>query len=177
MRQPLNRSLLCLALLMPVAGHAQLQESTTAEAPEAAEETAADTDAAADVVADAPTAAAAPAAANGLIAAPPEGKGQIVFFREKKFAGAAVRYKVREGETELGKLSSGSYFVHVTEPGAHQYTVHSEAKDVLNLEVEAGETYYVLGSITMGILAGRPNLSPSDEAIFTGMSKDLKVAK
>ena len=111
------------------------------------------------------------------ISPPPEGKGQIVFFREKKFAGSAIRYKVREGDTELGKLSSGSYFVLPVEPGTHQYTVHSEAKDILTLEVEAGETYYVVGSITMGFLAGRPNLSPSDQATFDGMSAKLKLAQ
>ncbi|HJS35599.1 MAG TPA: DUF2846 domain-containing protein [Pseudoxanthomonas sp.] len=162
MRHPLNRSLLCLALLLPMAaGHAQSQEATAPAATEAPE------------AAPAP----APAAGDSLIGAPSEGMGQIVFFREKKFAGAAVKYKVREGETELGKLSSGTYFVASVAPGTHQYTVHSEAKDVLTLEVEAGETYYVLGSITMGFMAGRPNLSPSDEAAFNGMAKELKPAK
>lgn len=120
---------------------------------------------------------AAAAAANGLVGTPPEGKGQIVFFRQKKFAGSAVRYKVREGESELGKLASGIYFLHVVEPGTHEYTVHSEKKDVLTLEVDAGETYYVQGTITMGLLAGRPNLSPSDEATFVEMSSKLKLAK
>lgn len=159
MRQPLNRALLCLTLLLPVAAvHAQSQDAATAETP-------------------APAAPAAPAATNSAIGAPAEGMGQIVFFREKKFAGAAVKYKVREGETELGKLSSGTYFVASVAPGTHQYTVHSEAKDVLTLEVEAGETYYVQGSITMGFMAGRPNLSPSDEAVFNGMAKELKPAK
>jgi hypothetical protein len=123
----------------------------------------------------APEAATAPAT-TGKIAPPPAGKGQIVFFREKKFAGAAVRYKVREGETELGKLSSGTYFVHVTEPGTHEYTVHSEAKDLLPVEVESGETYYVIGSISMGFMVGRPNLSPSDQAAFDAMSAKLKTA-
>ena len=108
---------------------------------------------------------------------PPAGKGQIIFFREKKFAGSAVRYKVREGETELGKLISGGYFVVPVEPGTHQYVVHSEAKDVLTLEVEEGETYYVVGTVTMGFLAGRPNLSPSDKAAFDGMLPKLKFAK
>lgn len=123
MRHPLNRSLLCLALLLPMAaGHAQSQEAAAPAATEAPE------------AAPAP----APAASDSLIGAPSEGMGQIVFFREKKFAGAAVKYKVREGETELGKLSSGTYFVASVAPGTHQYTVHSEAKDVLTLEVEAG---------------------------------------
>jgi hypothetical protein len=111
------------------------------------------------------------------IAPPPEGKGQIVFFRPSKFVGGAIGYKVREGETELGKLSNGSFFVHTTEPGAHAYVVHSEAKDVLNLEVEAGETYFVVGGVTMGVLAGRPNLSPSDQAAFTAIAAKLKPAK
>ncbi|TQM06606.1 uncharacterized protein DUF2846 [Pseudoxanthomonas sp. 3HH-4] len=162
MRHSLNRSLLCLALLLPMAtGHAQSQEAAAPAATEALE------------AATAP----APGAGDSLIGTPSEGMGQIVFFREKKFAGAAVKYKVREGETELGKLSSGTYFVASVTPGTHQYTVHSEAKDVLTLEVEAGETYYVLGSITMGFMAGRPNLSPSDEAAFNGMAKELKPAK
>jgi hypothetical protein len=113
---------------------------------------------------------------SGVIAAPPEGMGQVVFFRERKFAGAAIRYKVREGSAELGKLSSGTYFVVPVAPGAHEYTVHSEAKDILNLEIEAGETYYVIGSVTMGFFAGRPNLSPSDQPTFDGMLAKLKPA-
>lgn len=164
MRSTMSRSILCFAMLLPSMVFAQ----EAAQPAQAQEEKAAE------------TADAAPAdtpAGAGKIAAPPQGKGQIVFFREKKFAGAAVKYKVREGETELGKLSSGTYFVHVTDPGAHAYTVHSEAKDILNMEVEAGETYYVIGSISMGFLAGRPNLSPSDQAIFNGMEAKLKPAK
>lgn len=120
---------------------------------------------------------AATTAATGVIGAPPAGKGQIVFFRPSKFTGGAIGFKVREGETELGKLRNGNYFVHVAEPGTHQYTVHSEAKDILTLEVEAGETYYVQGTITMGIMAGRPNLSPSDQATFDGLAGKLKPSK
>ena len=107
-------------------------------------------------------------------AAPDPSKGTIVFFREKKFAGAAVRYKVREGEVELGRLGSGTYFTVQATPGTHQYTVHSEAKDVLTLEVDPGEIYYVIGSITMGALAGHPNLSPSDVATFEAMKPKMK---
>ncbi|HVK52702.1 MAG TPA: DUF2846 domain-containing protein, partial [Pseudoxanthomonas sp.] len=120
----------------------------------------------------APAAATAPAA-KGALTAPPEGKGQIVFFREKKFTGSMISFKVREGKTELGKLSNGTYFVLPVDPGAHQYVVHSEAKDVLNLEVEAGETYYVASGITMGFMAGHPNLTPSDEKAFQALANKL----
>jgi hypothetical protein len=107
-------------------------------------------------------------------AAPSGDKGTVVFFREKKFAGGAVSFKVREGEQELGKLSSGTYFVAAVPSGPHAFTVHSEAKDVLNLEVEPGETYYVQGSISMGLMVGRPNLAPSSEATFNAMKDKLR---
>jgi hypothetical protein len=102
------------------------------------------------------------------------GTGTVVFFRESKFMGAAVSFKVREGQAELGKLSSGSYFVANLPAGAHEFTVHSEAKDVLNIEVDAGETYYVQGSVSMGIMVGRPNIAPSDAATFNSMKPKLK---
>ena len=171
MKQTLKPLILCLALLAPASVFAQ----QATPAPEATTEQPAAVDMAQEQAA-ATEESASSAPANGAIGAPPEGRGQIVFFRDKKFTGAAIRYKVREGATELGKLSNGSYFVHVAEPGAHEYTVHSEAKDILNLEVEAGETYYVIGGITMGFLAGRPNLSPSDQAAFDGMKAKLKPA-
>lgn len=114
---------------------------------------------------------AAPAAPA---AAPAEETGTVVFFREKKFAGAAISYKVRENGVELCKLKSGSFCTVAAPVGKHEYVVHSEAKDVLTIEVEPGETYYVVGALSVGFLAGRPNLSPSDKATFDGMKAKLK---
>jgi hypothetical protein len=174
MRSKLHRSALCI--LLTFSGSALAQEAATNPAP--ATDVEATAEAAAPVASDEVAAdVAAPAAASGKIGAPPEGKAQIVFFRPSKFTGAAIGFKVREGETELGKLRSGKYFIATVEPGTHEYTVHSEAKDVLAMEVEAGETYYVQGTITMGFMAGRPNLSPSDQATFDGMANKLKLAE
>lgn len=115
-------------------------------------------------------AAAAPAAE----AAPAAATGTVVFFRPSKFAGGAFGFKVREKEVELGKLRSGKYFVLKVAPGTHEYVVHSETKDTLVLEVEAGQTYYVEGKMGMGIFAGRPNLSPSDQASFEAAKPKMK---
>lgn len=154
MRSKLSRSILLSLLVIPAFAFAQeaVAPATTATSTEAV------------------------AVGNKLVAAAPQDKAQIVFFRESKFAGAAIGFKVREGDAELGKLRSGKYFVATVEPGKHEYNVHGETKDVLSIEVEAGETYYVLGSLGMGIIAGRPNLSPSDEATFVSMSAKLKLA-
>lgn len=108
------------------------------------------------------------------IGTPQEGKALVVFFRPSKFMGAAIGFIVREGTVELGKLRSGNYFTASVEPGKHTYVVHSEAKDLTNIEAEAGETYFLSGSITMGFLAGRPNLSPSDAAAFEAALPKLK---
>lgn len=133
---------------------------------------------------DAAPAAPAAAPAAGLdpkvaaaVGTPPEGKAHVVFFRPSKFVGAAVGFKVRENDVELGKLRNGNYFVLAVEPGEHTYVVHSETKDVTPIEAEAGETYFLSGSISMGVMAGRPNLSPSDAAAFAAALPKLKPSK
>ena len=54
----------------------------------------------------------------------------------------------------------------VAEPGRHEFTVKSEAKDVLALEVEADETQYASCKIKMGIVVGRPDIRPATEEEF-----------
>jgi hypothetical protein len=55
-------------------------------------------------------------------------------------------------------------------------SVHPQARDVLTNEVEGDETCHVQGSISMGLLAGRPRFSPSDGPTFDGMAVKLKLA-
>jgi hypothetical protein len=184
MHSLLRNTVVCLALALPALAFAQSSEpaAPTASSPAmpAAAPATATASASQAMAQPAPAAsadAAAPAATGGAISPPPAGKGQIVFFRPSKFVGAMISYMVREGDTELGKISNGSYFVLATDPGTHVYTVHSEAKDNLTLEVEAGETYYVMSGVTMGFMAGRPNLTPSDEATFDPLQPKLKLNK
>lgn len=112
--------------------------------------------------------AAAPAAPAVALPAgispPPEGKGQVVFFRPNRFAGAALSFTVRENDADLGRLPNGRYFVHVAEPGIHEYEIGRN--DTMRMEIEPGETYYAIQSTQMGIVAGRAVLSPSDQAAF-----------
>lgn len=104
------------------------------------------------------------------IPAPPAGKGQIVFFRPGGM-GFAVGCSVNEKGQKVSSLGAGRYFVMVTEPGRHEFTVKSEAKDVLALEVEADETQYATCRIKMGIMVGRPDLAPSTEGDFRKNNK------
>lgn len=112
-----------------------------------------------------------------LVGQPEPGKALVVFFRPKKFKGGGVRFKVREGETELGKLTNGTWFAVQADPGVHEYVVHSEAKDVTRLDLEPGQSYFVAGSVNFGLLVGRPNLTPADAGQFEVALKKLKPAK
>lgn len=101
----------------------------------------------------------------------------MVFFRQSKLMGAALSFKVRESGVELGKLSNGVYFVLDFDPGLHEFEVHSEAKDVTPIEVEEGEVTYLIFGISVGILAGRPNLSPSTKEAFDAAVGKMKPSK
>lgn len=125
----------------------------------------------------APVVAEATDAAAAAIGTPEPGKALVVFFRPSAFKGAAIGFIVREGETELGKLRNANFFTLQVEPGKHEYTVHSEAKDVTTIEAEEGETYFLSGEINMGFMAGRPNLSPSDLTAFRAAFPKLKPSR
>ena len=65
----------------------------------------------------------------------------------------------------IGALQSGTYFYEYATPGQHTYSAKTEAGSEVTLNVEAGKTYYIKGSISMGFMAGHPKLEVvSDEA-------------
>jgi hypothetical protein len=113
------------------------------------------------------------------IAPPPAGEGQVIFFRRKSVLGIGQWFNVRENGHALGKLKNGTYFVDITDPGPHTYTatMEPELKDHLKLEVAAGETYFVEGALTKGVVVGAADLSPSDRSAFDNVSLKLKFAR
>lgn len=110
-------------------------------------------------------------AAQIFIPAPPAGKGQVVFYRKGGLSGAAVACSVHENGQKVSSLGGGKYFIMVADPGKHEFTVKTEAKDVLALEVEPDETQFAQCKIKMGFMVGRPDIRPSTLAEFRGMKK------
>lgn len=109
-----------------------------------------------------------------VIPAPPAGQGQIVFWRPGSLGGAAIGCGVNIGTERISALGRGKYFVLNLAPGAYEFNAKSEAKDVLNLEVEPGEVSFVKCTIRMGIMVGRPNLAPSNAGEFAAKRSSLK---
>jgi hypothetical protein len=133
-----------------------------------------------DVAAAAAVTHDAGVAAQGPIAIPPppQGQGQVVFFRPKSRINLGEWFNVREDGQALGKLTNGTYFVQVTPPGVHTYTakLEPELKDHLRINVDPGETYFVEGAVTGGLLIGAADLTPSTRESFNKAAKDLKLA-
>jgi len=102
-----------------------------------------------------------------------------VFFRRKSLLGTGQWFNVREEGKALGKLTNGAYFVLPAVPGLHTYTAATEPefKDRLTLKIDAGETYFVEGVLTKGVVIGVADLTPSDQAAFYAAVKSLKSAE
>ena len=110
---------------------------------------------------------------------PPAGQGQVVFFRSHTLLGTGQWFNVRENGQALGKLTNGAYFVQTVSPGLHTYTATTEPefKDSLKLQIAPGETYFVEGILTKGVVIGAADLTPSDRATFDKAAKSLAVAE
>jgi len=102
--------------------------------------------------------------------APKPGKGQIVFFRPGGM-GSAIKCTVRENGRMVGRVSGNRYYLIDAEPGVHTFTAKSEATDAVTVQVEPDETAFVKCKIAMGMMVGRPNLSPASENDFIGERK------
>jgi hypothetical protein len=124
-------------------------------------------------------AVAPPEAGPIAIDAPAKGMGQVVFFRKKSLLGTGQWFNVREDGKALGKLTNGAWFVQQEPPGSHTFTAKTEPefKDRLTLKVDAGETYFVEGILTHGVVIGVADLTPSDRAAFNAAAKELKPAE
>lgn len=162
-------------IVLPAGTHADAKIASDTKLSSLGRPSRAEREAAAEV-----TAAADTTATSGSIQIPPPpaGKGQVVFFRDKSIMGTGQWYTVHEGDQAVGKLTNGAYFVLVTDPGVHTYSAsfEPEFKDKLRLEVDAGETYYVAGAMTKGVILGAADLTPSNRNAFNKASKNLKPA-
>jgi hypothetical protein len=110
---------------------------------------------------------------------PPKGQGLVVFFRKKSLLGTGQWFNVREDGKALGKLTNGAWFVQAEAPGTHTFTAKTEPEfgDKLTLKIDAGETYFVEGMLTKGVVIGIADLTPSDGVAFAAAAKDLKPAE
>jgi hypothetical protein len=111
------------------------------------------------------------------IPTPPEGKGQILFYRTGALTGATTGCAVFDARSaeKLSSLGNGRYFVLVSEPGPRSFSVKSIGdKDALALEIEPDETQFVRCQMKSGLLL-RADIAPSSESEFRNKYKKPKL--
>lgn len=98
----------------------------------------------------------------------PEGKAVIYIYRMAEFTGSAVHYSLNVNDVPLSRihLYNGGYFVYFADPGQHVFTAEvAKESTTAVVNAEAGQVYFVKGSIRTGTWVGRPYLETVDNGI------------
>lgn len=89
---------------------------------------------------------------------PPAERGVIYVYRDFNLIGGGVAYMVEANGVPVTRLPSHGYFVYFAQPGEVELSAKTEAKTSITLDVEAGGTYFVKGTIGVGVFVGHPHL-------------------
>lgn len=85
-------------------------------------------------------------------------QGRIVFYRNSA-VGFAVKPDIQLNGSVVGEMMPMGFFYVDRAPGTHVATARTEVEASLQIPLAANETRYVRGSISLGILVGRPNFN------------------
>jgi hypothetical protein len=72
--------------------------------------------------------------------------------------GAALKPIVTANGVPLADLPAHGYFVYHAAPGELELSQKTESTTSVTLDIKTGQTYYVKGSIGMGVFVGHPHL-------------------
>jgi hypothetical protein len=87
--------------------------------------------------------------------------GRIYFYRSSPIGGL-VKPDIQLNGTVVGEMAPGGFFFVDRLPGLYTATATTEAEAKLPFPLEAKQTQYVRGSISLGIFVGRPNFELVD---------------
>lgn len=94
----------------------------------------------------------------------PEESALVYVYRPKSFVGGGVSYTVHADGQTVTKLVNGGYYPYFSPPGEVEFWAKTESKSSVTLDVRAGETYFIKGTVGVGFLMGRPHLMQVDAA-------------
>jgi hypothetical protein len=115
-----------------------------------------------------------PVNASLSVPAPPEGLGQVVFYRPGSLFWKAIGCTVQENGKKLSSLGSGRWVAVLARPGLHTYRVTGETSDSLRLDIEPGKTQFVSCKMRSSVLIARPYIRPDTMQEFHKQLDDLR---
>ncbi len=94
---------------------------------------------------------------------PPEGKALVYIVRSKK-AGFLIKFHVYFNENYIGATKGKNFLYAIVDPGHYVVLSKSfENKHEIEIDVEAGKTYFILQKVRVGVVAARVKMYLTDE--------------
>jgi hypothetical protein len=91
--------------------------------------------------------------------AAPEGKGTVYLYRTGRMVGAVGQLSVKVNGKDAGGTGPGTFFKWDLTPGTYTFfSSTAEASAVVQLDVKAGEVYYVRQDARIGLDKGRVSM-------------------
>lgn len=84
--------------------------------------------------------------------------GLVYIYRPSKFIGGGVSYDVRANGVVVTTLYNGGYYPYLAKPGEIEFSAKTESTSAVTIDIKAGQTYYIKGTVGIGIIVGRPHL-------------------
>jgi hypothetical protein len=104
-----------------------------------------------------------------------QAKATVYVYRYKQFVGSALAPSVFCDEVQLARMDNGRYFTAKIDPGKHTFRSNDQQSG-LELDVKAGQEYFVRVEIATGFMKGHGRLilmSP-EQGSYELQSKKLK---
>ena len=65
---------------------------------------------------------------------------------------------MKVGEIPVTTLYNGGYYLYFPKPGEVEFWAKTESKSSVTLDIKPSQTYYIKGTVGVGLLVGRPHL-------------------
>ena len=106
----------------------------------------------------------------------PEGKGTVFLYRTGRAVGAAGQLSVQVNGKYAGGTGAGTFFKWDLKPGTYTFlSSTAESSATVQIEVEAGQVYFIRQDARIGINAGRVTMKQVDSGQGMREVKNCKL--
>ncbi len=103
-------------------------------------------------------------------------KGTVYLYRTGRAVGAAGQLSVRVNSTTAGGTGPGTFFKWDLKPGSYTFASSSaESSAVIQIDVKAGQVYYIRQDARMGLSSGRITMKEVDSSQGESEVKKCKL--
>lgn len=106
----------------------------------------------------------------------PDGRGSVFLYRTGRMVGAAGQLKVMVNNKDAGGTGPGTFFRWDLKPGTYTFSSSTaESSAVVQVEVRAGEIYFLRQDARLGLDSGRVTLKEVSDKKGKSEVQNLKL--